>query len=236
MSTTRWTAALVGGAAAIGCCNAAAQGIDLRDKIIGIETTYTYEKRDLVRNTVKRDAPDQSERWITAVAGKLVWVGNSSACGLSLVYAPGRTVTAKADCAPKRTGTASNWIERSSAATYRTTTAVAGDVVTLKGEMKGTYAFRMNSCNQWEATTRTTFTVVQSLKMRITGDRCEILDFNVVELQDESGERRYADGHSVPSHEIKRTAHALAPSRTCTIQRRSEQPNGPPLADPDIRC
>jgi hypothetical protein len=220
-------------AAGIGLAGvAAAQSFDFRDRSFRIESAFDYRGEDLVENTVNHPEPDTTTVLLEAVAGKLVWLGEDVDCRLSLVYVPGRANSGKVGCEPKRSGTASNWKEFSIAATFQTSASTAGDVLTLRGQMKGTASYRANYCGKSSSTARQ-FVITQTLRIRITGDTCEILELNATEVDDLTGTI-----DDQPAHQkswIKWNANSGA---SCIMERRSD-PNHktqPPLYVPDIQC
>jgi hypothetical protein len=210
--------------------NASAQTIELRDRDFIVGSVLNYEQRDLVENSVYRADPSRNDEWIQAVNGKLVWTANVSACPISMVYLPGHGNSGKVDCKPERSGTASNWTEKSSTATFTTSATVQGNVLTLHGEMKGTYRFRMNHCNYVVSDHTTQFTVTQTLKLRISGNTCQMLEMDKVESEDETGTL-----NGKPVHKINRTTTTA--SGSCRIELRSaQQPTDEKLEAFDMPC
>ena len=233
MSITRRIAALLGGASAIGfCAGASAQGLDLRDRIVLIEISVVREST-LASPRDRKESSTSTAVWkqrFDLVAGKVVTdfgLQVAAPCHLGLVYAPGPTKTGKIDCKPERRGTASDWTERGITATYRTQSAVAGNVLTLKGEVKGTSTYHRH-CFGKDDSARESFTITQSLKVRIIGETCEVLEFSEVKQEDIFG----GDG----DNDRVRETSTLAPSRSCTLKIRSEEPPPKPFEGIDLRC
>ncbi len=214
---------------AFGLDGAFAQGFDFRDRTFLFSVVMNYEERDLVDQSTYHAKPDWVSTSFEAVNGKIAWVGHAVACPLSLVYLPGGSFSGQAVCQPKREGTASNWKEKSSTATFRTTTKVEGNVITLHGEMSGTDRFRMNHCGL-TSSDATQFTVSQTVKLRIGGGTCQVLEFSQVETADENGT---LDGR--PTH--KTTRAVFGPASSCQMEQRSSQPpSDDELEDFDMAC
>ena len=197
-----------------------ARGLELKDLIIqfdGIDQVVTSFRHE----------PSRFPRTIDAIAGKLVWYGSSENClskVQSLVYQPG-TLTGTADCPMERRGTAKNWDERGGTATYTTSMAVAGSVVTLQGKMTGRGTLVSNHCGD-RNTTEKHFEVTQALKIRITGNTCQVLQYSQTSVTTERYTYR-SDGAEL-STSVSTTTSRLAPNAKCTIRRRSDEPVRPP--------
>lgn len=210
---------------------AAAQAPQFRDRIFHIAATELYEHQDIARGETSRLEPFETLEWIDAVAGKIAWVGDPWACGVSLVYLPGRNNAGKVDCRPQRTGTESNWNERESTSTFQTSARLDGNVLTLHGELSGMHRFKINSCGMFDSSV-SRMTVVQDLRMRIAGETCQVLDMKVVTTEDKVGT---AGGR--PTHDITRTIRTLPTPASCKIARRSDIADpGLPLRDPSVGC
>lgn len=208
---------------------AQAQAIKFRDRTFEIETRIVYSSRDALENTSFQGQPTESVLSIEAVAGRLVWIGNVSACVASLVYVPGRANSGRIDCPPERVGTASDWNERSGTATFQTSATIEGDVLTLRGEMIGVTHYQDNLCGRSSASVLQ-YRILQTLKMRVAGESCEVLELSVQESEEETSDdpRR---------HEIVRIVTSAKPSLTCRISRRSDHaaPTSA-LRDPSFHC
>ncbi len=214
------------------CPPASAQAIQFRDRTFEIPTVDLYEHRDLVHDETSRLDPSDFYVFLQAVNGKLVWVGDGWACGVSLVYLPGRSNSGQVECKPQRTGTASNWNERASTSTFQTSARLDGNVLALHGELHGTHRYTMDSCGTLQSSSVTQVTVVQDLKLRIVGESCQVLELSVVDTRDETGT---INGR--PTHDITRTVSKMASPASCKIARRSDpQPPPQPLRDPDLKC
>jgi hypothetical protein len=232
-AVNRCAAAAIGVAvAALYCGAAAAQAIQFRDRTFEIGVNFTSETRDLVDGSSSPGDPSPTVEWIEAVNGKLVWATDAGACGVSLVYLPGRGNSGKVDCPPRRTGTASQWNERSSTSSFQTTARLDGNVLTLHGELRGTKYFSMNSCGTLRASSTTQVTVLQDLKLKIAGETCQVLELSEVDIEEETGT---INGR--PRHEITRMVRQLPPTASCKIMRRSDPgPPPQPLRDPYVPC
>ena len=197
-----------------------ARALELRDLIIQFEVVTQHV-------TSFKQEPFKWTTTIDAIAGKLVWYGSSENClstAQSLVYQPG-TLTGSADCPVERRGTANNWDERGGTATYTTSMAVAGNVVTLQGKMTGRGTLVYNRCGD-RSTEEKLIEVTQSLRIRITGSTCQVLQFSEASVTTQRYSYR-SDGAELTTS-VSTTTHRLAPNAKCTIRRRSEVPIGPP--------
>jgi len=217
ISRTAATTIAVAVGVGVGAAGDAAHALDLRDRVISITPQYTRDLRDLSTGWSRHSGP---ERWVDVyfnlVAGKIVSVGYwRSGCELSFVYTPGRPSGGTIECKPKRIGTSSNWTETIATATFRTQSAVAGDVLTIKDEMKGTDQFDLNHCGI-RGSIKTVFAISESLKVQISGDHCQVLDYRRV-IQEEAT----SDGSQ---HEVKREVWTPLSAASCKIERRSEKP------------
>ena len=168
-------AALMAGS--VGMCLGAdaARALDLRDRNIWIATQRVYEAVD---NPSKPPYVDRSKSGqnFRLVAGKIVSFGEyEGGCNQWLVYTPGRPSSGTVECKPKREGVSSDWTERSAIATFQTQFVGAGNVPTLKGEMKGSTVWRMNHCHRIFGNSKTDFTITETLKVRVTGETCQVL-------------------------------------------------------------
>jgi hypothetical protein len=211
---------------------AAAQAIQFRDRTFEIGGVDLYEHRDLIGGETTKLDPSDWSVFVEAVNGKLVWVGDGWACGVSLVYLPGRANSGTVDCKPERSGTASNWNERKSTGTFQTTARLEGNVLTLHGELHNTHYYTAESCGTLRSSSVTQVTVVQNLKLRIVGETCQVLELSVVDTHDDTGT---LNGRS--THDITRTVTKSASPASCKITRRSDPgPPPQPLRDPYVPC
>lgn len=219
--------------AALGFAGAACgQAIQFRDRTFEIGVTFGMETRDLVEDSFSPADPFPTVQWIEAVNGKLVWATDAGACPVSLVYLPGKANSGKVDCKPERTGTASQWNERSSTSTFQTTARLHGDVLTLHGELQGRKYFSMDSCGTLRASHVEQVKLVQDLKLRIVGETCQVLELSMVDIEEENGT---INGR--PTHRIARTIIKPAMPASCTVTRRSDpRPPAQPLRDPYVPC
>ncbi|MGE0151196.1 MAG: hypothetical protein AB7R90_01165 [Reyranellaceae bacterium] len=205
-------AALVGGPAR-------GQAPDLRDIRIIIDVQFDYEEQKIDSGEEPFRTRYKSSIWLEAVQGKLIWYGHSWGCmdpdhpDMSLIYARG-THAGKTECPPYRSGTASNWTERSAAASYRTRLDIKGNVLTLSGEMSGTYTSETLHCGRDEWTTDGGFSIVQSLSFRLTGQACEVISARVVEERDEIDEDDV--------RKITTRISTAGPGFSCKVVRRSD--------------
>jgi hypothetical protein len=205
-------AALTGGAAQ-------SQTPDLRDIRIVIDAQYDYEQRKVDSGEAPYRSRDKSFIWLEAVQGKLIWSGHSSGCNdpdrpeMSLIYTRG-TFSGKTECPPYRTGTASDWSERSAEASYRTRLDIKGNVLTLSGEMSGTYTYERLRCGRDEWSTDAEFSVKQSLSFRLIGQSCEVISARVVEEEDEIDENDV--------QKITTRIYTAGPGFSCKVVRRSD--------------
>lgn len=196
------------------------RALELNDLIIEFHAITAYEQ---VRSNgeVYSSEPSQSH-WperIDAIAGNLVWLGNVSLClnqGLSLVYKRGAH-QGSVDCPMERGGTSTDWYERGGAATFDTKMSIAGTTVTLQGRMTGAGVHRGSSCgDDWASEIKTVRT--QRLKIKIIGNRCEVLEYEEAQTQ----ETAYTEGSF--SGFTETWSYQLAPGGACVVKRRSQQP------------
>jgi hypothetical protein len=198
---------------------AAAQGIDLRDRIISITVRWKGEK------------PGESgtkEIKYQAVAGRVIspGVGGSSDCQLSLVYTPGQASSGNPECKPKRIGTSDNWDEWGRAATFRAESTVAGNVLMLRGEFETLDKGREYYCGKdrqftWKGVMR------EVVRLRIVGSSCQVLEYRRAEQWEST---MVGDG----GYEARgRTTYAAA---SCTINRRSDEPPPKPRKRSFMQC
>ncbi len=193
-----------------------ARALELKDIIIQFDTIHQTV-------TTFRHEPGRFPVVVDAIAGKLVWAGGVQYCrskGHSLVYQPG-TLTGTADCPVERRGTATDWSESGGTATYTTSMAVAGNIVTLQGKMTGSGKSASNNCGS-RSTQEHLAEVTQTLKIRITGKTCQVLQFSNVVVHTDRDTYR-ADGGALTTEVATHTLR-LAPNAKCTILRRSELP------------
>jgi len=227
---SKTVAALIAGAVTASVGAGAAHALDLRDRILEIEVISAYERKGQWADGRPRSytQTDKTTKDYDLVAGKVTSLGSiSGGCHQSLVYIPGRPFAGTAECMPARSGTGTNWIERSGTATFRTQSAVSGNVLTLRGEMKGSSNTLMQHCQPETSTDKATFTVTESFKVRITGDTCQVLEYHRTDREEEISEGRI---------EAKRNTYTLAPSARCTLKVRSEQPPPKPFARVHFAC
>jgi hypothetical protein len=207
-----FVAALAGGAAQ-------GQTPDLRDIRIIIDAQYDHEEQKVDSGEAPYRSRDKSFIWLEAVQGKLIWYGHSWGCmdpdrpDMSLIYTRG-TFSGKTECPPYRTGTASDWTERSAEATYRTRLDIKGNVLTLSGEMSGTYTSETLRCGRDEWTTDGEFSIKQSLSFRLTGQTCEVISARVVQEEDEIDENDV--------QKITTRIYTAGPGFSCKVVRRSD--------------
>jgi hypothetical protein len=205
-------AALTGGPAQ-------SQNLDLRDLRILIDVQYDYEQRKIDSGEKPYRTRDKSFIYLEAVQGKLIWSGHSFGCmdpdrpDMSLIYTRG-THSGKTECPPYRSGTASNWTERTAEASYRTRLDIKGNVLTLTGEMSGDYTSETLRCGRDEWTTDGIFSVTQSLSFRLTGKTCEVISARVVEQEDETDENDV--------RKITTRISTAGPGFSCKVERRSD--------------
>ena len=205
-------AALTGGPAQ-------SQNLDLRDLRILIDVQYDYEQRKIDSGEEPFRTRFQSTIWLEAVQGKLVWLGHVFGCmdpdrpDMSLIYARGN-FAGNTECPAYRIGTESDWTERSAEASYRTRLDVKGNVLTLSGEMSGTYSSETLHCGRNEWLTDGAFTITQSLSFRLTGQTCEVISARVVEKEDETDED--------DERKIVTRVTTAGPGSSCKVVRRSD--------------
>lgn len=212
------------GASLLLAAGGTAAALELNDLVIRFDVLMTGEDTD--KDGTRPGTPFKNHVLINAIAGHLVWDAYVSHCDLtkppSLVYKPGAQ-TGRADCPAVRKGTATNWREYGGTATYTTNTSVAGNMVTLKGTLAATGADRISSCGELR-TYEHDIVVIQSLKLRIVGAACQVLEFSetVVDRRQTKGIGRDLD----PKSSTLRSR--LAPGAKCTVKRRSQEPITPP--------
>jgi hypothetical protein len=216
----RWFTAGVGALAALACAGIAnGQAPDLRDLQIVIDVDMEYESEEVGSDDEPSTQRYRTSIFLNAVQGRLVWLGTILGCGgtdrpsLSLVYKPGAHA-GEAECPGGRLGTASDWEERSSKASYRTRLDIKGNVLTLNGEMTGTYSFERLSCGRRHRWTEGTFSIVQSLSFRLVGQTCEVISARMVEEEDQID--------SSDTQTVKTTVTTAGPGFSCKVTRRSD--------------
>jgi hypothetical protein len=194
-----------------------AYALELRDMFISFDASYESKRSDTDR--VYRD---KTTSFLTAIAGTIVMPGVSILChygegGFDLVYKPGAH-TGTVSCPVKRVGTSTSWMERSGAATFTTNTTVVGNVVTLQGTMEAKGTITSTTCDGPPSSRHYTYGITQSLKIRIVGRTCQVLQFQQTETENDSST-------------ITSSTTRLAPGAKCTLVRPSERPPpGPPPA------
>ncbi len=197
-----------------------AHALELRDMFIRFDATYESKRSDSDR--VHRD---KTTAFLTAIAGTIVTYGVSVLChegSFDLVYKPGAH-TGTVSCPVKRVGTSTSWMERSGAATFTTNTTVVGNVITLQGTMEAKGTITSTRCDGPPSSRQYTHRITQSLKIRIVGRTCQVLQFQQTET-----ESRIASEDSTISTSTTR----LAPGAKCILIRPSEQPPRPPGPGP----
>ncbi|MGE0660769.1 MAG: hypothetical protein AB7F36_04015 [Reyranellaceae bacterium] len=205
--------------AAVAGAPARGQAPDLRDLRILIGAQHEYEERKIDSGEEPFRTRFQSTIWLEAVQGKLVWLGHVFGCmdpdrpDMSLIYARGN-FAGDTECPAYRIGTESDWTERSAEASYRTRMDVKGNVLTLSGEMSGTYSSETLHCGRAEWLTDGAFTVTQSLSFRLTGQTCEVISAQVVVKEDETDED--------DERKIVTRISTAGPGSSCKVVRRSE--------------
>jgi hypothetical protein len=193
-----------------------ANALELRDMFITFDATY--ESKDSDSDRVFRT---KSTGFFTAIAGTIVISGGNTSqlChddGFKLVYKPGAH-SGTVSCPIKRVGTSSSWMERSGAATFTTNTTVVGNVVTLQGTMEAKGTITSTSCVGPPSSRHFTHRITQSLKFRIVGRTCQVLQFQQNETETKD------------STTVSTSTKRLAPGAKCTLLRPSEAPPpGPP--------
>ena len=229
-----WTALVLCTAFALSAAREA-RALELNDLIIEFDTVSTYEIVEPGRD-VSRNEPDQWPKRIDVIAGNLVWQTGSGLCmnkTLSLVYKRGAH-HGSVDCPVERKGTSTDWYERGATATFDTTMSIAGTIVTLAGTMKGSGVFESSSCGDVSAKEIETVHT-QSLKIKISGNRCQVLEYQDSMIEEES----LTEGHGAGTV-VKRTSSSqLAPGGACVVKRRSQQPISEPgegLVDAVRKC
>jgi hypothetical protein len=205
-------AALTGGPAQ-------SQNPDLRDIRILIDVLSDYEERKVGSGEAPYRSRDKSSIYLEAVQGKLIWDGHYWGCfdpdrpAMSLIYTRG-TYAGNTECPPHRIGTDSNWTERSAEASYRSRLDIKGNVLTLSGEMSGTYTSETFRCGRDEWATDGSFVVTQSLSFRLTGKTCEVISARVVQKEDETDEDDV--------RKITTRIYTAGPGFSCKVERRSD--------------
>jgi hypothetical protein len=205
-------AALTGGPAQ-------SQSPDLRDIRILIDVQFDYEERKVGSGEAPYRSRDKSFIYLEAVQGKLIWNGNSEGCldpdrpDMSLIYTRGAHA-GEAECPSYRSGTDSDWEEGSAEASFRTRLDIKGNVLTLNGEMSGTYTSERLRCGRDEWATDGSFSVTQSLSFRLSGRTCEVISARVVEKEDETDEKDV--------RKITTRIFTAGPGFSCKVERRSD--------------
>ncbi|MGE0660770.1 MAG: hypothetical protein AB7F36_04020 [Reyranellaceae bacterium] len=195
------------------------QAPDLRDLRIVIDVDMEYESEEVGSDDEPFTHRYATSIYLDAVQGRLVWLGTILGCSgtdrpnLSLVYRPG-THAGEAECPGGRSGTASHWQDRSSQANYRTRLDIKGNVLTLNGEMTGTYSLESLRCGRDHHWTEGTFSIVQSLAFRLVGQTCEVISARMVEEEDEID--------SFDTQTVKTTVTTAGPGFSCKVTRRSD--------------
>jgi len=202
----------------------AAWAIELRDLQITIPSTLRSESRDLTDGSAPTVVTFANEVFVDAVGGKIVWIATFEGCtdgALSIVYAPGGAQSASVGCKPVRQGTASCWSEKSSQARYTSQMSIAGDVVTLTGQMTGTGRYDVQG-RDYKASDNTQFSVKQKLKLRIVGQTCQVLEVSQETREETIGTISGRSGGN-PTHTTTTTLITAGPGAKCTMARRSAQ-------------
>jgi hypothetical protein len=201
----------------LGAGAGSARALELKDLIIEFDTIYQVVEKP------PRPQPytDKHKTRIDAIAGKLVLY--TGTCG-SLVYQPG-TLTGTVDCPADRTGVGKNWSEEKGASSYTTSMTVVGNVVTLQGKLTSRRTYESNWCGR-NSKNETLDDVTQSVRIRITGNTCHVLQFNTATVTTRRDTYR-SDGDDLKT-EDRTATDRLAPNAKCTIRRRSEEPIRPP--------
>jgi hypothetical protein len=198
---------------------AQSQNPDLRDIRILIDVKFDYEERTVDSGEAPYRSSDKSFIYLEAVQGKLIWDGHLWGCfdpdrpAMSLIYTRG-TYAGNTECPSYRIGTDSNWTERSAEASYRSRLDIKGNVLTLSGEMSGTYTYETLRCGRDERAIDGSFVVTQSLSFRLTGKTCEVISARVVEKDDETDEDDV--------RKITTRIYTAGPGFSCKVERRSD--------------
>ncbi|MFO0987574.1 MAG: hypothetical protein U1F37_09410 [Alphaproteobacteria bacterium] len=206
--------------------NALAQANELTDKIFTIKVSWLVERE----SNSPASSPDRSQRddavfVFEAVGGKLVLPGFGDGCfdgELSLVYQPGAR-RGTAQCPQKRVGTELCWSESSAQASYETRMSAAGNVFTVSGRMTGT-STRANGDRRrgglLASVSVARHLVSQTLRLRVRGDTCEVLEFRS-ELRSETSTDRTIDDETRREQSSVREKVWTNPGATCEVTRRS---------------
>ena len=207
-------------------CNALAQANELADKIFTIKVSWLNEEESSNPLTPpRRSERDDFVFVFEAVGGKLVLPGFGDGCfdgKLSLIYQPGAR-RGTAQCPQKRIGTELCWSESTAQASYETRMSAAGNVFTLSGRMTGT-STRANADRRMGGLSASVYVgrhlVSQTLRLRVRGDTCEVLEFRS-ESRTETSHDSTGDDETRRYQYIEREKMWTNPGATCEVTRRS---------------
>jgi hypothetical protein len=221
--------------------SSASHAIDLRDLQITIQTNLRSESQNMLDGSAPTVVSFANEGFIDAVGGNIVWFATNEGCmedGLSVVYSPRGPQSANIGCKPVRKGTASCWREESSQARYTSQMSIAGDVVTLTGQMTGTARIQAESPTLGSSD-NVKFSITQKLRLRIVGQTCQVLEFSTEDREESIGQLRGRSGVTRPTHTTKIQRVTAGAGAKCTVARRSDiqsQPDSDDLQLPDLQC
>lgn len=199
------------------------KALELNDLTITFDTIIQTEYEG------RRHDPHKSWDRLEAVAGNMIWFASGTAClntGMSMIYKPGKN-TGSVDCPTEREGTSLTYRERGGRGTFETSLNVTGNIVTLQGTMNVNARNAHSYCGR-ATRTEETETITQSLKLKIIGNKCQVLQYSVTKSRTE---RKFGKNYDGTPSSGTQTVHSPKGAK-CTVVRRSQQPIAAPSAPP----